>query len=173
MSKSHLDYLYDELKKDQLDVKKEELNELIPFDYLKITMPSEMHEDLEYSLIMRVQSLDEVSFLVPIETPYHIVQIVYEFPDKVQKNHLADVSRLINLINKVAPLPGFGYDEVQNACYYKYCYFFKPNDHNTGTIIEFYFTILDLYHDLFVRVLSGKENVQNLLDDIQKRLAVE
>lgn len=167
MEKGKLSVIFESLLKEGFNVKKHGHNHNIHFDYLTIDFLSKLHPTREYQFIVRVQSQKEISQLVILESNKSIGQIIYPFPHVVAEKHVGETSRLLNLINKVTPLPCFGYDEAEKKCYYKYCFLTEHDDslsQSASSTIEIMPAILDLYFDTIEQVSRGERLVQDLIN---------
>ncbi len=85
---------------------------------------------------------------------YHIIQFFLPFPFLVEDEHIADIARLIFVVNKSLIFPGYEFSEVDRAIYYRYILMTSNGIDGRillqiiGAISEFYETFADIFEDI-------------------------
>lgn len=149
----NLNALYDFLKQNKEDVKKQEATDQIYIIYKQ--------EGLEFPLF--------------IKTDGTVLQMIIFLPCKLKPNTAPDMGRLLHLLNKEIDLPGFGMDEQSGITFYR-----NVITTNKKLDTEVFLDILNamprlaqMFFPLISRVANGTsyESVANKLVDTMRKLA--
>ncbi|MCB1136223.1 MAG: hypothetical protein KDK78_08150, partial [Chlamydiia bacterium] len=85
---------------------------------LTLTFPNK--RGLIGSFLLALHELPDAPDLVSCTTTRPLLQFLYIFDLKVDESRLAEVQRLVSLINKSAPLPGLSIDLMTCEVYWRY-----------------------------------------------------
>lgn len=160
-----LNNIFDSLE-GKYQIEKEDFLNQIPFKHLFLSLPSDVDPSRKYACIIHLMKSKEMTQFLPVETPLPTLQILHILPHKIGPTYVPQVMRLLNLINTAAPLPGFGYDEREHQCYYKFCFpvlaALDQNEFIENSLLIMR-AIFDVYLEIIQKVSLGQESVEHLL----------
>lgn len=165
--KGHLESIKNALNKPSYRIEKKAATQTIEFNHLIVNFAS--NEDAAkagFKVMISILYSKELEQVFPSGDSYDLVQTLYLFPIPVERQYLADVIRLMNLLNKSVVLSGFGFDEVEKRCFFRYSYPLMKNapDYEafakTFQLIE---DILQTYGPTISEVIVGTASLRELL----------
>jgi hypothetical protein len=80
--------------------------------------PQFQKETGQIYFMLKIQGL-EFPFFTRIFLESQLIQLLIFIPCQIKPPYIADVARLLHMINKELDLPGFGMDETANAVFYR------------------------------------------------------
>ncbi len=121
-------------------------------------------KDREYCLHC---SVSDANLKFGKEEGQHLAQIEYllRFPFAVKEHALFDCIRVINLLNTLAPIPGFEYQEVEQELCFRYV-FIGPLTEETHFAILAMIGMISLYKDCYTDPLEKLANGVLTMEDV-------
>lgn len=130
-----LDHIAKLLQSYEFEFTKQEASEEIPFEQILVFL-GEIDE--EHPLILHIRLLNDLAMnggAAPLdEDPESqwakqlaFLHFFISLPIVLPKERLIDAGRLVLMINKVLPLPGFGLSEVDRIVFYQYTFLIKSH----------------------------------------------
>lgn len=147
-----------------------------------VSIMFESHEDeRDFELIVTIQK-GKTQLLDVIEIPdgdLDLMQFLCLSPVCCKESHVADLVRAVHLINKVSPLPGFGYDEVDRRPFFRFALPVTETTCSPEMLKNAVYAteqIIDLYLPALEGIALGKiefdalveRSSQDLADDIKR-----
>ena len=117
--------------------------------------PHPLEEELFHVII---HSPDDLTAFTGSESQLHTIEYVYYFASETHKEAIWDTLLLINRINKVVPLTGFGFDEFNHKVYYRTV--FPVQEQNSDKLLQnstnLILDVLDVFRTAIELVSAGK-----------------
>lgn len=80
--------------------------------------PNLQKETDQIYIILHIQNT-EVPVFMSVRGEGYLLQTIAYLPFEIHKSTLADLARVLHLINRELDMPGFGMDEVQRLMFYR------------------------------------------------------
>lgn len=162
-----MDYLEEVRRALGLEQKVQEATRDVVERHLRFALASEYLER-EFELILTLQE-GKTHLLGMIESEegdIDLLQFLYASPRAVDAEHRSQTLRLVHMLNKLSPLPGFGWDEVDSRTFFRYAQPLTPKSHSPKLIkslVTCLGQILDLYIPTLEDVGQGVADLDELL----------
>jgi len=138
-------------------------------EHVRILFESNQY-DRQYELIVTIQPGDpQLDGVIELPKGYvDLMQILCLSPICATDEFAPQTQRAVHLINKVSPLPGFGWDETDNRLFFRHSLILTPEtcDHqflrNSFTSVE---QIIDLYFPTMESVALGDVDLNQLMKE--------
>jgi len=148
-------------------------SEEIPFEHIKLSFDADTDSNFSYTLIVSYESHEELGEIFTYGNHYDLIQIRYLFPFQVNEEDEDDSMRVTELVNKVSPVAGFGYDETDRRCFFRYVIVQKAGFPSFSHILpgfELIRDVLNIYAPTISQVADGSIDLENLIDSINDQL---
>jgi len=129
--------------------------------------------DRQYELIVTMQ-YGETQLIGMIELPeghIDLMQILCLSPISAAATHAIPTQRMVQLINKLSPIPGFGFDEVDNRLFFRHALVLTPQTCSHKLLQQTFSSvqqIIDLYFPMIEGVALGKVDLNQLMEQSDK-----
>jgi len=132
--------------------------------------------DREYELIVTVQK-GQTQLIGMIDLPegqIDIMQTLCLSPVTAAKAHADHARRMVELINKLSPIPGFGFDEIDNRPFFRHALALSPKT-CSSQILQINFAalqqVIDTYLPMIEGVTLGKIDLAELIQQSEEEFA--
>ncbi|MCB1136359.1 MAG: hypothetical protein KDK78_08835 [Chlamydiia bacterium] len=141
-------------------------NDEAPFPHYILEVPT-LQQDEPYRMLGLLQLGQTLTDYSAMGETADLFQILYPFPRLIKPTHVKDVERLCQLVNKVSPLPGFVYDEVDKALLFRTALPVPHNRKQWASIpaaITLAIDCIDTFGPTLDNVAQGVEKIDSLID---------
>jgi len=126
--------------------------------------------DRQYELIVTIQyGESQLNGLIELpEGHVDLIQILCLSPICSSDADAVPTQRMVQLINKLAPIPGFGFDEVDNRLFFRHALVLNPQTCSHELLQQTFASvqqIIDLYFPMIEAVALGKVDLDKLLQE--------
>ena len=142
-------------------------NQAVIDDHVLVLFSSDQF-DRQYELIVTMQ-YGETQLIGIIELPeghVDLMQILCLSPICSSVEHAVPTQRMVQLINKLSPIPGFGFDEVDSRLFFRHALVLSPKTCSHELLRQTFSSvqqIIDLYFPMMEGVALGKVDLEQLL----------
>lgn len=131
---------------------------------LKVLLENDS-QNREWILALYPKSMD----LLPNQDAHQVefLQLLLSFPYKCEPDNSASVARLILLLNKGLPLPGFGFSETENLVYFShfiYCQNGLIPRKLIVSMIGYLLLYVDSLNPMIEAIASGEKELHEIFD---------
>lgn len=121
MVNEHLQKIGEALRHEDLTFEIGNSNELIPFPHALINIPSDVNDSEFFLFILSIVEAEVMGEFFESTGESDLLTLLYPFPYQVEgRENIANVTRLLHLINTNTAIGTFGFNEYEQRCFFRY-----------------------------------------------------